>query len=90
MSYKSQSEARFNAAVRKYEGDAGPFGDIDKAASADQVSTVAKPSAKNDHMSMDVDEMHGGVNSTVNVKQINDVVRTHSTAGPTAADLGLN
>ncbi len=56
-----------------------PFGDIDAASSNPQVSPVYQPSAKNDAVgNKSTNEGHGGINSTVNVSQVNDVVSTTS------------
>ena len=68
---------------------ADPFGDIDEAP-APQVKPVMGNSGKPATISKDIDEGHGGINSTRAVPQRDDVVRTVSTTAPTAKDLGIS
>ena len=61
-----------------------PMGDLDDSASYEQVSQVYKPSAKNDRSAgMDVDEDHGGVNSTTIIPPggAGDSITTHDSVG---------
>jgi hypothetical protein len=54
------------------------MGGIDEASSNPQVSPVYKPMSGNDPLAYkDIDEGHGGINQTIAVPQINDVVSTH-------------
>ena len=61
-----------------------PMGDLDDSASYEQVPGVYKPSAKNDRTAgMDVDEHHGGVNSTKIIPPggAGDSITTHDSIG---------
>ena len=68
------------------------MGDIDTMASEPQVPGVYKPgTARNDVLAgKDIDADHGGINSTRDVPQINDVVGTHASTAPTPKDLGIS
>lgn len=59
-------------------GTANPTGDIDDASSLEQVSNVVHPPMPSSAAYKDVDEDHGGMNSTVEVPQVNDVISTTS------------
>lgn len=71
-----------------------PFGDLDAAASSQQVPGVYQPSAMKDAISFkDIDEGHGGVNQTVwpaDGAAGSTTMSTHSSSAPTPADLGIS
>ena len=75
-------------------GAANPTGDIDDASSLEQVSNVVHPPVPSAAAYKDIDEDHGGVNSTVEVPQPqpagSTTISTHSSSCPTAAEMGIN
>ena len=67
------------------------MGDLDEASSNSQVSKVYQPSSNKDALAgKDIDEGHGGINSTVNIPQRNDVVATHNSTANTPEDMGIS
>lgn len=71
-----------------------PYGDLDEAASSQQVAKVYRPSSSKDALSYkDIDEGHGGINQTVVMKDgaaSANSISSYSSSAPTAEDLGIS
>lgn len=74
-------------------GTSDVMGDIDAAASLEQVGNVVKPPASKDVLAgKDIDEGHGGINVIVNAKDGaagSTTMTTHSSSAPTPEDMGF-
>lgn len=74
-------------------GTSNTMGDIDEAASLEQVSNVVHPPASKDVLSFkDIDEGHGGINQTVQAVDgaaSSTTMTTHSSSAPTPEDMGF-
>lgn len=71
-----------------------PMGDLDAAASSQQVPGVYKPSAKKDALAYkDVDEGHGGINDIVQATDgaaSSTTMTMYNCSAPTPEEMGIN